>query len=163
MAGPPHLIHAFAHRAYLLTEERPLRIGRDTTSDIIVNEVSVSRHHAEVRADNGEYVLHATGSTPTLLNDVPLISPQVLREGDSFAVGTMRFIFTRERLPVAMAIAQPTNSHSMSSVDDRRPTLTFARQDQASVPQFKQSGILWIVLGGLAAIALVAYLMYRAV
>ena len=141
VAGSPHLIHAFAHRAYPLTVERPLAIGRDTTSDIIVNEVSVSRHHAEVRADNGEYVLHATGSTPTLLNDVLLVGPQVLREGDSFAVGTMRFVFTREKLPVAMAIAPPTSQHFMSSVDDRRPTLTFPRQDQASAPQRKPSGV----------------------
>jgi len=162
VAGPPHLIHAFAHRAYPLTIERPLTIGRDTSSDIIVNEVSVSRHHAEVRADSGEYVLHSVGSTPTLLNDVPLVGPQVLREGDNFVVGTMRFSFTRERLPVAMAIAKSASQPPMSSVDDRRPTLKLPRQEQASVSPMKQPGVLWIVLGVLVAIAIVASLVYRA-
>jgi hypothetical protein len=159
VAGPPYLIHTFEHRAYPLTGERALTIGRDTACDIVVNEVAVSRHHVEVRAEGGEYVLHAVGATPTRFNETLLTMPQVLREGDSVVVGTMRFVFTRERLPVAMAIAPPVATRFMSGVDDRRPTLTFPRQDQTESHQPWGRGVLWVVV--LLVLAVIGYLLYR--
>jgi pSer/pThr/pTyr-binding forkhead associated (FHA) protein len=121
----------------------------------MVNEVFVSRHHAEVRAEEGgRYVLYPTGSTPTIMNELPIEAPAALQEGDTFTVGTMKFVFTQNRLPVAMAVAEPM-TRSSPGVDDRRPTLTFPLQGTT-----KQDGpsTVWIVMAVvLVVVALVIY------
>lgn len=137
--GTPYLIHAFEHRAYPIPADRPLSIGRETVCDITVNEVAVSRHHAEVRQEGESFVLHPVGSTTTVMNALPVVAPQPLQEGSIFMVGSMKFIFTRERLPVAMKIAVPTLRPT--TVDDRRPTLTFPGQPNAPEIQQPSSGL----------------------
>jgi pSer/pThr/pTyr-binding forkhead associated (FHA) protein len=124
----------------------------------MVNEVFVSRHHAELRPEGGAtYVLHPTGSTPTIFNDVPLAEPQALREGDTFNVGTMRFVFTQKRLPVAMAIAEPS-TNVLSGVDDRRPTLTFPLPGVTQPETVGRPTTVWIVLA--AVLVIVAAAIY---
>ncbi len=154
----PYLIHTYEHRAYPLHEDGALlAIGRDTACDITVNEVSVSRHHAGISREGEDFVLSSTGSTNTVLNGVPLVVPQALHEGDTFFVGTMKFIFTQDRLPVAMRIARPGVRHS--SVDARRPTLTFPQPATPELPAPSQpSAWLWMVTA--AGIAAVGYAVY---
>ncbi|MDQ2890970.1 MAG: FHA domain-containing protein [Gemmatimonadota bacterium] len=137
--GTAYLIHAFEHRAYPIPPDRPLSIGREAACDITVNEVAVSRHHAEVHQEGESYVLHPVGSTTTVMDALPVVEPQPLREGSTFTVGSMKFVFTRERLPVAMKIAGPASRES--SVDDRRPTLTFPGQPNAPALQPASSGL----------------------
>lgn len=131
--GTPYVIHAFEHKAYPIPADRPLSIGRETVCDITVNEVAVSRHHAEVRREGESFVLYPVGSTTTVMNGQPVIAPQPLQEGAMFMVGSMKFVFTRERLPVAMKIA--THTDRQTSVDARRPTLTFPGQPNAPAIQ----------------------------
>lgn len=157
-AGTPYLIHSYEHRAYPLATDRPFTIGRDTSCDISVNEVAVSRHHAEVTPEGDAFVLRPTGSTSTVLNGEPLEGPRTLREGDTFLIGTMKFVFTRDRLPVAMAIARP--APRLATVDDRRPTLTFPTQPtsrETTVAAGSKSG-LWI--GIVVAIVVIAGIVY---
>lgn len=139
LAGIPYLIHAFEHRAYPVPSDRPLSIGRETACDITVNEVAVSRHHAEVRQEGESFVLHPVGSTTTVMNSLPVLEPQALHEGSTFLVGSMKFVFTRERLPVAMKIAN--RAPRPSTVDDRRPTLTFPGQPNAPAIQQPSTGM----------------------
>jgi pSer/pThr/pTyr-binding forkhead associated (FHA) protein len=134
--GIPYLIHAFEHKAYPIPPDRPLSIGREAACDITVNEVAVSRHHAEIRREGDNFVLHPVGSTTTVMNGLPVLTPQPLHEHSTFMIGTMKFVFTMERLPVAMKIATPTQRPT--SIDDRRPTLTFPGQPNA--PEMQQSG-----------------------
>jgi hypothetical protein len=56
----------------------------------------------------------------------------------------MKFIFTRERLPVAMKIATPIQRPT--SVDDRRPTLTFPGQPNAPEIQHPSGGFRMLPL-----------------
>lgn len=155
--GTPYLIHAYEHRAYPLISDRPFTLGRDTACDISVNEVAVSRHHAEVTAEGDDFILRPTGSTSTILNGAPLEGQYTLREGDTFMVGTMKFVFTRDRLPVAMAIARP--APRLATVDDRRPTLTFPTQPTAheGATAGSRAGMWVTVLIALAVIAGIAY------
>ena len=155
--GTPYLIHAYEHRAYPLISDRPFTLGRDTACDISVNEVAVSRHHAEVTAEGDNFVLRPTGSTSTILNGAPLEGAHTLQEGDMFMVGTMKFVFTRDRLPVAMAIARP--AQRLGTVDDRRPTLTFAMQPTAheTVASGSKAGMWVTILIAIAVLAGIAY------
>jgi pSer/pThr/pTyr-binding forkhead associated (FHA) protein len=144
--GTPYLIHAFEHKAYPIPADRPLTIGREAACDITVNEVAVSRQHAEVRREGEGFFLHPVGSTNTVMNGMSVMTPQPLTEGSAFSVGSMKFAFTRERLPVAMKVATPTERSA--SVESRRDTLTFPSQPNA--PEIQEpkskSSILPIVL-----------------
>jgi len=159
-AGTPYLIHAFEHKAYPIPEGRPLSIGRETTCDITVNEVAVSRHHAEIRREGDGFILHPVGSTTTVMNALPVVAPQPLQEGSTFMIGSMKFIFTRERLPVAMKIATPVERPA--TVDGKRPTLTFPGQPNA--PEIQQSsptsGLMPLIL--IAAVLIVGGVAYWA-
>lgn len=162
MPGTPYLIHAFEHKAYPIPADRPLSIGRETVCDITVNEVAVSRHHAEVRQEGESFVLYPVGSTTTVMNGLPVLAPQPLQERSTFMVGSMKFVFTKERLPVAMKIATP--ELRPTTVDDRRPTLTFPGQPNAPDIREGSAGISklvpLIVLLIVAAIGGVAYWAY---
>lgn len=155
MGGVPFVIHTYEHRAYRLPGDRPFIIGRDSACDITVNEVAVSRRHAEIQPSGEGFAIVGTGSTPTFVNGMPLAAAHELAEGDVILVGTMKFTYTRERLPVAMAIAAPARRESR--VDDRRPTLTFPTQPAA--PEFTSGGAragLWVALGTVVATAAAA-------
>ena len=156
--GTPYLIHSFEHRAYTLGPDHPLSIGREPTCDITVNEVAVSRHHAEIKAEGDDYVLYPTGSTSTMMNGMPVAAPFTLHEGDTFMVGTMKFMFTRGKLPVAMQVAR--HAERPSTVEGRRPTLTFPGQPYIPEPVQVKRGlsiplIFVVLIVAVAAAALV--------
>lgn len=153
----PYLIHAYEHRAYPLHEQGTLSIGRDTACDITVNEVSVSRQHAGITREGDEFVLSSTGTTSTVLNGAPLTAPRALSEGDTFYVGTMKFTFTRDRLPVAMGVARPVSR--LTSVDARRPTLTFPQVASPGIAAANKRGA-WLALAIVAAIGVLGSLSY---
>jgi pSer/pThr/pTyr-binding forkhead associated (FHA) protein len=159
-AQPAYIIHAYEHRAYQLPDERPFRIGRDSAGDITINEVFVSRQHVEIRPEGEEYVVAPLGATPTLLNDVQIESPQVLHEGDTIVIGTMRFTFTRDRLPVAISIAEPVpvEERIRDTISDRRPTLTFPVQ-QAAPPD--QTGMSWGWILFVVLIVVIAVVLWQ--
>jgi len=159
-AGTPYLIHAFEHKAYPVPGDRPLSIGRETACDITVNEVAVSRHHAEIRHEGDAFVLHPIGSTTTVMNAMPVLTPQPLHEGSTFLVGSMKFIFTRERLPVAMKIATPVDRPA--TVDGKRPTLTFPGQPNAPEIQPPASGVKMLPLVLLLVVVIVGGAAYWA-
>lgn len=159
-AGTPYLIHSFEHKAYPIHADRPLSIGRETACDITVNEVAVSRHHAEIRQEGDGFVLHPVGSTTTVMNSMPVVAPQPLHEGSTFMIGSMKFIFTRERLPVAMKIATPVDRPA--TVDGKRPTLTFPGQPNAPELQQPSSGLKMMPFVLLAVVVIVGGAAYWA-
>lgn len=158
--GTPYLIYAFEHKAYPIPADRPLSIGRETVCDITVNEVAVSRHHAEIRREGESFILHPVGSTTTVMNSLPVLAPQPLGEGSTFMIGSMKFVFTRERLPVAMKIATPILRPT--TVDDRRPTLTFPGQPNAPEIQQPSSGFGMMPFMLLAIVAVIGGAAYWA-
>jgi diguanylate cyclase (GGDEF)-like protein len=71
-------------------------IGRDPDSEIVIADSSVSGRHAEIIAENGEYVLRDLGSTNgTTLNGVD-IQEKTLRIGDEIRIGTTILLFDQE-------------------------------------------------------------------
>lgn len=101
--GPSYLVYEFERRAYPLADTT-FTIGRDASSDIVVREPSVSRNHAEVRSENGEFVVTSSGATGTLLNGQPVTGPSKLEDGDKIGVGTLEFTYRRGRLPLGVSV-----------------------------------------------------------
>jgi Protein of unknown function (DUF3662)/FHA domain len=83
-----------------LTAADTLTIGRQSDCDIVVNDTNVSRHHAEIRVEDGTAVLVDLGSlNGTRVNGkgVPPKSTVALSPNDEIWVGTGRITFSVER------------------------------------------------------------------
>ena len=83
------------------------RIGRDLSSTVLLQDPDVSRTHAEIAVENGNFVVHPHGVT--LLNGRPLGVPAPLREGDELAIGRTYLRFSRElpKSAVAESVQRP--------------------------------------------------------
>ena len=86
-AGSPRLIRADGEQLAIKIGA-PTRIGRALDNEIVLNDASVSRHHAVIEARNGAYVIRDLGSqNGTWLADqrvaeAPLGGGKTLRLGD---------------------------------------------------------------------------------
>ncbi|MFB7169261.1 FHA domain-containing protein [Streptomyces sp. NPDC056254] len=77
-----------------------LRIGRATDNDLVVDELDVSRRHAELRAlPDGGYEIADLGShNGTYLNGAPVTGAAPLAEGDIVGIGHLAFCLVGDRL-----------------------------------------------------------------
>jgi pSer/pThr/pTyr-binding forkhead associated (FHA) protein len=67
--------------------------GRQPDSDIYLDDVTVSRHHAEFRRENGQFLIVDVGSlNGTYVNRKPVQSA-VLTNGDEIQIGKFRLVF----------------------------------------------------------------------
>jgi pSer/pThr/pTyr-binding forkhead associated (FHA) protein len=67
--------------------------GRHPGSDIFLDDITVSRHHAEFRCETGEFSIVDTGSlNGTYVNRQPVDSA-VLANGDEIQIGNFRLVF----------------------------------------------------------------------
>jgi pSer/pThr/pTyr-binding forkhead associated (FHA) protein len=68
--------------------------GRHPGADVFLDDVTVSRHHAEFRLENGEFRVVDVGSlNGTYVNREPVESA-VLADGDEIQLGKFRLAFT---------------------------------------------------------------------
>jgi len=69
-------------------------IGRSPECEIFLDDITVSRVHAEVREGPGGFVLHDDGSTNgTYVNRRLIEAPEILADGDEVQVGKFRLVF----------------------------------------------------------------------
>ncbi len=80
-------------KRYVL-DQKEMTLGRAPTVDIVVNEQSVSRTHAQCLLQGEEvYVSDLGSSNGTFINDKKLAGKQVLRDGDIIRIGNIVFKF----------------------------------------------------------------------
>jgi hypothetical protein len=73
-----------------------IHIGRRESNDFVVNDKRVSREHAEIRYEHGQFMLYDLGSTNGVgINGVLTRQPVPLKNGDIIAVGSFEFVFQR--------------------------------------------------------------------
>ncbi len=67
--------------------------GRHPESDIYLDDITVSRRHAELRSEGGQFLIVDVGSmNQTYLNREPVDSA-VLAHGDEIQIGRVRLVF----------------------------------------------------------------------
>ena len=161
--GPSYLVYEFERRAYPLSGET-FTLGRDATSDIVVREPSVSRVHAEVKQEGGEFMLQSSGATGTMLNGAPLTAPAKLEDGDRIGVGSMEFTFRRGRLPLGVSVVDTVSAdaHDPDAMT-RRETITnpILGGTQAQPAKKKKSVPLTLPLLVLLLVVAVWFLFFR--
>lgn len=118
-----YLVYESERHAYPLTDAG-FTIGRDANSTIVLREPAVSRSHAEVRAEGGEYVLHTSGATGTLLNGEHVSTPRQLKEGDRIEIGTAELTFRRSKLPLGVSVVDRAEIRPLDDILSRRTTIS---------------------------------------
>lgn len=69
--------------------------GRDENCTVMLDDITVSRHHCEIISSNGELILNDTGSTNgTYVNSNPIESSRI-ETGDVIQIG--KFVFALAR------------------------------------------------------------------
>jgi hypothetical protein len=71
------------------------RIGREKRSDLIIPDRKISRLHAEITFQKGQYLLRDLGRTKTMVNGRKIGEPYKLRVGDVVQIGKYEFAFLR--------------------------------------------------------------------
>src|SRR5574341_1520140 len=75
-------------------ERMNLKIGRSSTSDLVLQDLNVSRLHAElVKRSEGYFILDAGGKNGTYVNDRRIDAPTLLQPGDRVRLGATTLVF----------------------------------------------------------------------
>ena len=75
-------------------EGRVTRLGRSTDNEISLDDITVSRHHADVEADAGGFRVRDAGSlNGTYVNLERIDDDTALANGDEIQVGKFRLVF----------------------------------------------------------------------
>jgi len=108
--------------------DRPLlTIGRGFESDVIINDASISRRHAQVlRQVNGEYVQDLASRNGTKVNDELLKAPRLLQQGDIVCLGNIcleyTFVSEARTSPLPLLPVSPLSHPISGSLPLRLPS-----------------------------------------
>ncbi|HEX6533469.1 MAG TPA: FHA domain-containing protein [Gemmatimonadaceae bacterium] len=162
--APAILVDSTAKKGYML-RKRVVQIGREIGCSIVLKDPTVSRFHADVRSEGGEYVIYSMGSSGTKINGQSVTVPRMLEEGDQIAIGDTTFTFTRAPLPPGIRPVQ-FEDHEDDSFS-RKNTVLATRAVTAELGRYpggrrKRPRILpWLVGAGIVLVLLVVYIAVR--
>jgi adenylate cyclase len=77
-------------------EQEVASIGRANDNDIILNDFSVSRRHAYLKKEDGDWVLYDNGSTNGVRVNDAAVPRAVVKDGDQVLIGTFVLRFRDE-------------------------------------------------------------------
>lgn len=79
--------------ARFLLEPELTQIGRATTNEIFLDDVTVSRKHAEIRKSGKTYLLKDLGSLNGTYLNGEIVAAKTLSDGDELQIGKFRMHF----------------------------------------------------------------------
>lgn len=161
-AGTAYLVDSVERKAYPLVK-KSVNIGRDAASQVLLKDPSVSRFHADVKAEAGQHVLYSMGSAGTTINGRRVSGPQLLEEGDKVEVGGSTLVFTRQPLPSGMEVVR--GGADEDDKTSRRSTQLYQRTIETGETVKLSTGgppMKMILIGVIAVLVIaVAYLLMR--
>ena len=86
------------------------RLGRQLDNDVVFKEESISRNHAEIRCENGKFILHDLLSTSGTFVNNRRIERCVLNSGDLISLANVQFMFVNNNPKIASNSAIATRS-----------------------------------------------------
>jgi Protein of unknown function (DUF3662)/FHA domain len=90
-----YLIHDGEPAATYPLDKPVVSIGRLSDCDVVVSDPGASRHHAEIRAQDGHYVLADLGSTNGTKVNEATVGERELQSGDRITIGRTVLEFRR--------------------------------------------------------------------
>ena len=81
-------------RKLTLDPQQPITIGRAPGNALVLADNKASRQHADVRSENGGFLIADRGSSfGTLVNGQKIDAPATLKHGDEIMIGTTCLVF----------------------------------------------------------------------
>jgi pSer/pThr/pTyr-binding forkhead associated (FHA) protein len=120
--GRALLIQSGEHAGkYFILDRATLSVGRGFESDIIINDASLSRQHAQISCkSDGDYIQDLASLSGTILNDAAVVNPQMLNLGDVIHLGNIRLEYismqSAQSLPLSQLITPRPFTGPISSV-----------------------------------------------
>jgi predicted component of type VI protein secretion system len=147
-------------RARLFALRQVTQIGRDLSCEVLLAEANVSRFHAEIRLQEGHYLVRPLGSADTTLNGRRLTEPAELTEGDELTIGSTVLRFTTE---APRSVRRAEEQHpAVSARAARMPTVVMGLvQAREKLRRDDRRKIAALVAGSLAAVAFLRMLIVR--
>lgn len=156
-APAAYLVNQQGRKAYALGR-RAASIGRDPASHIHIAEPTISRFHADIRSEAGQYVLYSLGSAGTQVNGERVAVPRMLTEGDRIEFGDTSLVFTRKSPQADMEVSQ--GDDAQNSVASGRPTVAHTRVQEVNEKVTRGvSGL--VIAAGVIAVIVVLVLIFR--
>jgi pSer/pThr/pTyr-binding forkhead associated (FHA) protein len=91
-----YLIVHYGQNTRFLIKKSPVRIGRSPNNDLMLNDNSVSRHHAEItRNRDGVFSIKDLDSLNGVFVNDKRVKSAVLSEGCEIDIGDVRVTFTQ--------------------------------------------------------------------
>jgi stress response protein SCP2 len=159
----------------------PYTIGQSPDNRIVLNDLNVSSHHAQIRLEGPGYEIIDLGSrNGTFVNEQRLVPnlPRLLYTGDQIRIGDTRFTYeagTMTQLPMKRTVYGGFNEESnLSSAPQTSvpPSIEesygpsqggYASYPQAVLPTKKPRRLgLWIALGGIVGVLLLSAIAFGA-
>ena len=84
-------------------------IGRHSDCDLILDDLHISRHHAQLRVINDQFVIFDTGSTAGVLLNGKKVSQASLQSGDVVRIGLVNLIYIQDTTSENPTTALPTD------------------------------------------------------
>lgn len=84
------------------------RMGRNDGNDLVIQEDSVSREHAAIRYENGEFVLYDLDSANGTFINHKAVEKQVLKPGTLFYLADVAIVFVRDDKKVTDSLNRDT-------------------------------------------------------
>jgi hypothetical protein len=98
MEGPALVVRSGGGRAgeHFVPQESTTTIGRSPDCDIFLDDVTVSRHHAVLRKNDGRFVIEDEGSLNGTFVNRRRIESAELADGDELQIGKYRLTFLQK-------------------------------------------------------------------
>jgi pSer/pThr/pTyr-binding forkhead associated (FHA) protein len=125
---PPHtFLIVNGTRVYRLTQET-ISIGRQSDNDIVLANPHVSRHHAQLQAAQGYFILFDLDSTGGTSVNGEKISRKVLQPGDIISLAGMPVIYGQGKVREDIPRSQ---EGAWDELDDEKNTTLLVKGDEA--------------------------------
>ncbi|HJR81486.1 MAG TPA: FHA domain-containing protein [Anaerolineales bacterium] len=118
----PHLeqnVFLVFNRQIIPLEKNLTRLGRQLDNDIVFNEEFVSRFHAEIRLEEGKYVLYDNESTSGTFVNSKKIDRCVLNSGDVISLASIQIMFVNNNARLVDKARGTTQSLSKHEPKDK--------------------------------------------
>lgn len=134
-----------------------ITVGRDSTNEIVINDVEISRRHARLNFQGGKYVLEDLGSTNgTFVNGQRLAGPRVLKAGEVVSFGEqIVLVFEMTTIDAGATLASPRSAMPVRPVTVPPPPAQYAGSVPATpipvttpAPAAKTNLVPILVIGG---------------
>ena len=135
-------------------------IGRDPRCGVFIPEPEVSRIHAEIRRDQGSFLITPHNGL-TLLNGERISAPRALTEGDELSVGRTTLRFSAE--PAGQTVEARGGAHPAGDTRRAHMATTFmgAYEARERVTQGDRKRLMMVVAAVAAAVLSLGALIAR--